>query len=73
MEFAVVFIVGVIFGVILAITTSYSRSVGSLRVDHSCPDEPPYLFLELTKNVDDFSRKKYVLLKINTQNLVSRK
>ena len=73
MEFAIVFVVGVIFGAILMRTLSYSKSVGDLRVDRSCPDEPPLLFLELTKNVDDFARKKYVLLRINTENLISRK
>ena len=73
MEFVVVFIVGAIFGAILMRNISYSRSIGSLRVDQSYPDEPPYLFLELEKNVNDFSRKKYVLLRVNMRNLISRK
>lgn len=73
MEFAIVFALGAIFGAILALTTSYSRSVGNLRVDHSDPEEPPYLFLELVKDVGDISRKKYVLLRVNVKDFISRK
>lgn len=73
MEFAVVFTLGVIFGAILALTTSYSQSVGNLRIDRSDPEEPPLLFLELVKNVNDFSRKKYVLLRVRVEDFISRK
>lgn len=73
MEFAIVFTLGSVFGAILALTMSYSRSVGNLRVDHSDPEEPPYLFLELIKDVGDISRKKYVLLRVNVKDFISRK
>lgn len=73
MEFAIVFILGAIFGAILELTTSYSRSVGNLRIDLSDPEEPPYLFLELIKDVGDISRKKYVLLRVNVKDFISRK
>ena len=73
MEFAIVFALGAVFGAILALTTSYSRSVGNLRIDRSDPEEPPYLFLELIKDVGDISRKKYVLLRVNVKDFISRK
>ena len=35
---------------------AYGRlKVGTLRVDRSDPDDPPYLFLELNKNVGDIA------------------
>ena len=47
--------------------------IGTLRVDTSDPEDRPYLFLELEKNVGYISSKSYVLLKVNTQSYLSRK
>lgn len=72
MEFAVVFALGVLFGLIIASFLNRSNSVGDLRIDTSDPDGP-YLFLELSKGVGDIYRKKYVTLRINTKNYLSQK
>ena len=50
-----------------------SLYVGQLRVDHSDPYDGPYLFLELQKNIDTIERKKYVILRVKKDNLVTRK
>ena len=39
--------------------------VGTLLVNTSDPDDAPYLFLELSKDVSDVTNKRYVVLKVN--------
>lgn len=47
---------------------------GILRVDRSDPYEPPYLFLQLhNKTANDIAKEQYVLLKVETQDLISQK
>ena len=48
------------------------RSIGTLRVDQSDPTEPPYLFLELDKPVENVIAKKYVLFKVSKKNFISQ-
>lgn len=45
--------------------------VGTLRVDRSDPDEAPYLFLELAKDVRTVSGKRYVIFKVRNENYIS--
>ena len=47
---------------------------GILRVDRSDPYEPPYLFLQLhNKTANDIAKEKYVVLKVETKDLISQK
>lgn len=46
---------------------------GTLRVDTSFPDEQPSLFLELSEDVGDVRKKKYVILKVNPNSYISQK
>jgi hypothetical protein len=71
----IIFVLGFILGVILTTTYILSKyfNVGSLRIDTSDPQEDPYVFLELAKEIKYIQRKKYVLLKINTKNYITRK
>ena len=41
------------------------KSVGDLRIYDSDPDDGPYLFLELNKDVETVSKKKYITLKVD--------
>lgn len=66
-------VIGVLIGVVATVIITQIKSVGSLRIDTSDPDDNPYLFLELSTEVRDIYRKKYVLLKVNTNNLIPRK
>lgn len=64
----VAFIVGVVIGMSLA-TYGFKRlKIGKLRVDHSIPDEPPYLFLELSKDIYEIESKKQALVEIDIKN-----
>lgn len=67
------FVLGVIFGGIVTAIILLKASIGALRVDRSDPDDHPYMFLELYKGVETVSKKKYVILRVNTQNYISHK
>ena len=71
MNIAIVFVLGVLFGCVIAMVVFRVKSVGSLRVDNSDPSDAPYLFLELSKNVDIVRKKKYISLKVSDKNFIS--
>ena len=72
-------IVGIIFLTIGQIT-GYLRGLkdgkeifGTLRMDHSDIEEPPYLFLELKGHtVDDISRQKFVTFAVEQKDFLPR-
>ena len=63
-------VIGVLLGICLSSLYVYSRFVGRIRIDRSDPDEPPYLFLELRKEVMFIANSKYVLLEVRNENFV---
>ena len=65
--------IGFMIGCVMAALIFRTFIIGTLRVDTSDPDDRPYMFLELTKNVQAVMRKKYVVLKVNTKNFISQK
>lgn len=70
MNLIIIFVIGIFVGCVIALSIFRMRSVGSIRVDTSDPDDGPYLFLELSKDIDEIYRKKYVTLKVNTKNFI---
>ncbi len=64
MELFVIFGIGILVGIVCTTVITRSKSVGSLRVDTSDPDDDPYLFLELSKDIEELYRKKYVTFKV---------
>ena len=71
-------ILGVVVGVIIGgcvvrSTIVKNMYVGTLRVDTSDPADGPYLFLELSKNVDAVMSKKRVVLDVSIENFISQK
>jgi|GEM_PF-3765681 len=72
-------IVGIIF-LIIGQITGYLRGLkdgkeifGTLRMDHSDIEEPPYLFLELKGHtVDDISRQKFVTFAVEQKDFLPR-
>jgi len=70
MELIIIFGIGVLIGCALTVIICRMRSVGSLRMDTSDPDEGPYLFLELSKDVGVVYQRKYVTLKVNTNSFI---
>lgn len=62
---------GILVGVAAATVFIYAKAIGSLRIDHSDPSEPPYLFLEVEKNPDTLEHGKIVVLRVKRENLIS--
>ena len=72
MELAML-VLGVIIGVVITwLFIRKPETIGTLRVDQSIPDEPPYLFLELKTNVGSFMAKKYVTCEVKVENYLSQ-
>ena len=62
---------GFLVGAVAASVFIYAKAIGSFRVDHSDPSEPPYLFLEVEKNPDTLEHGKLVVLRVKRENLIS--
>ena len=58
---------------VACIKSSRKEPVGDLRIDTSDPDDNPYLFLELSKDLDFVRSKKYITLKVNTISYIPHK
>ena len=67
------FIAGVIIGLFIFYMRNKSDICGNLRIDRSQKDEQPYLFLELSKEVNDICDKKYVVFKVRDENFDTHK
>lgn len=66
--------IGVVIGFISACIGVLSLKVGTLQIDRSDPDEPPYPFLRINRDssIDALSRRKYVLLEVKNENFISQ-
>lgn len=73
MELIIIFVIGILIGCIFTTIMFRTRSIGSLRIDTSDPDDGPYLFLEMSKDINEVCKKKYISLKINIKNFISHK
>ena len=65
--------IGCLIGYIATALIFRAFKVGTLRVDTSDPDDGPYMFLELSKDIRTVMSKKYIVLKVNTKNFISQK
>ena len=69
----VVLIIGVIIGLIVGRVISTGKTMGRLRIDHSEPDEPTRLFLELKGVTPDMIAKyKFVMFEVINESYLSR-
>ena len=66
------FLAGIVIGSVATQLIWRPKGVGNLRVDTSDPDGP-YLFLELTKELDSVIKKDFVTLKVRKENFISHK
>jgi hypothetical protein len=73
MELFVIFGIGILVGIVCTTVATRTKSVGSLRVDTSDSDDGPYLFLELSKDIREIYRKKYVTFKVSLKNFIPHK
>ena len=67
----IAFLAGVLIGTIIYAIAVKTASIGTLRIDQSDPEDSPYLFLELNKNITVISSKKYVIMKVDLRNYIS--
>ena len=70
MSLIIIFVIGILVGCIITLSIFRMRTVGSLRIDTSDPDDGPYLFLELSRDVSVVYQRKYVTLKVNTKSFI---
>lgn len=75
MEFVIPYILGMIVGVIVTVIVAKwlsPKMVGYLRVDHSDPDDGPYMFLELTRGLEFVASQDTVNLKVKLEDYIPR-
>jgi len=65
----IAFVIGVLVGTII----HRDRPVGDLRVDHSDPDDGPYLFLKLDTDVASIMNKSRVVLRVKVKDFLPHK
>ena len=71
--YLIVLLIGVIIGLVVGRVISTGKTMGRLRVDHSEPDEPARLFLELTGVTPDMIAKyKFVMFEVINESYLSR-
>ena len=69
----VAFLVGTIVGIVAYRLTEARKTMGRLRIDHSEPDEPARMFLELKGVTPDMiSHHKFVLFEVINESYLSR-
>ena len=71
--YLIVLLIGVIIGLIVDRVISTGKTIGRLRIDHSEPDEPTRLFLELKGVTPDMIAKyKFVMFEVINESYLSR-
>lgn len=73
MEYAIWIFVGMAVSTLttLLIRKVYYRKEGVLQIDHSDPEKDVYRFV--IDNIDDLSKKKYIVLKVDNNADLSQK
>lgn len=71
MDRIIIFLVGLLLGVVIYAIALKTSTVGTLRIDQSDPCDPPYLFLEVHKSIDAIASKSHVTLKVNCKDFVT--
>lgn len=71
--YLIVLLIGLIIGLVVGRVISIGKTMGRLRIDHSEPDEPTRLFLELKGVTPDMIAKyKFVMFEVINESYLSR-
>ena len=70
---ALYIIIGILIGVVVTVLIFRRHSVGTLQIDTSDPDGPPLMFAKLSKSVSDVMHKKYVVMRVVVEDIISQK
>ena len=65
MKIIVAILIGFIIGVVAYAVTCKPKTLGTIRVARSDPDEEAYLFLELKTSVDEIVSRKFVTFEVS--------
>lgn len=69
---ALLFICGVIIGIVKGFALDRKSCIGTIRIDRSDPYDPPYIFLELTEDLNSVESKRYAFVRISNKNYTSQ-
>ena len=70
MLYAFIFLGGFVLGILIEKILIKSSRIGTLRIDNSDGDGP-YLFLELSKSISSFNKRKRVFMTVKEENYIS--
>lgn len=70
---ALMFIAGCITGITIAIRIAFKKVAGSIKVNDSDPEAPPYIFAEFNKDIDLVLQQKYIILTVDPKPFNSQK
>ena len=69
----VAFLIGAIVGLLVCRLSTTRKIMGRLRIDHSEPDEPARMFLELKGVTPDMiAHHKFVMFEVINESYISR-
>lgn len=69
----VAFLIGAIVGLLVCRFSTIRKTMGRLRIDHSEPDEPARMFLELKGVTPDMiAHHKFVMFEVINESYISR-
>lgn len=69
----VTFLIGAIVGLLVCRLSTTRKTMGRLRIDHSEPDEPARMFLELKGVTPDMiAHHKFVMFEVINESYISR-
>lgn len=69
----VAFLIGAIVGLLVCRLFTTRKTMGRLRIDHSEPDEPARMFLELKGVTPDMiAHHKFVMFEVINESYISR-
>ena len=70
MDYILGFLIGVIMTSLIYLHRNTSKRIGYLRVDYSDPIDGPYLFLELSENINNISKKREAIVEIKNKSFI---
>lgn len=68
----IIFLAGVVIGLIIRLIVERSHAMGTLRIDNSDSDGP-YLFVELNRSISELSAVKTVKLAVKVEDFIPQK
>lgn len=73
MEIVIWSILMVLVGIVIGRIVTLNGTDGFLIIDRSDPDDGPYLFVQLHKDVSKLSRRRCVIFRVSNKNIASLK